>query len=312
MNAEQLWDTTMNPENRTLRQVTIENAAESDNIFSMLMGDDVPPRREFIEANAKPAASSADRELAPAAQPPARPQPLTAAQLDSKTPVAPTAPKEIVALVAAELEEAVARYSKTTVLRALLTHDPALGGVAIKLISVGWLISYFQANPTARLEHRQQLELTTPEAFVEGAKLERVLAELETGGSHGVKDEDGYPIKECVYMTEVGGKYKAVTNKGWLGSVGPVPIAFPSAAAMSHMCVSLPSTCGVTLTLLSLRRLAVTLSPSNCEPSSLPTHAAPSSLMPRAGGSQKTIPTRTPRTCATSGCPPSSGTTRRG
>ncbi|MGB0170518.1 MAG: toprim domain-containing protein, partial [Flavobacteriales bacterium] len=53
MNAEQLWDTTMNPENRTLRQVTIENAAESDNIFSMLMGDDVPPRREFIEANAK-------------------------------------------------------------------------------------------------------------------------------------------------------------------------------------------------------------------------------------------------------------------
>ena len=53
MNAEQLWDTTMNPEFRTLRQVTIENAAESDNIFSMLMGDDVPPRREFIEANAK-------------------------------------------------------------------------------------------------------------------------------------------------------------------------------------------------------------------------------------------------------------------
>jgi len=53
MNAEQLWDTTMNPENRTLRQITIDNAAESDNIFSMLMGDDVPPRREFIEANAK-------------------------------------------------------------------------------------------------------------------------------------------------------------------------------------------------------------------------------------------------------------------
>ncbi len=53
MNAEQLWDTTMNPENRTLRQVTIENAAECDQIFSMLMGDDVPPRREFIEDNAK-------------------------------------------------------------------------------------------------------------------------------------------------------------------------------------------------------------------------------------------------------------------
>ncbi len=53
MNAEQLWDTTMNPSNRTLRQVTIENAAESDRVFSMLMGDDVPPRREFIEQNAK-------------------------------------------------------------------------------------------------------------------------------------------------------------------------------------------------------------------------------------------------------------------
>ena len=53
MNAEQLWDTTMNPETRTLRQVTIENAAECDQIFSMLMGDDVPPRREFIEKNAK-------------------------------------------------------------------------------------------------------------------------------------------------------------------------------------------------------------------------------------------------------------------
>ncbi len=52
MNAEQLWDTTMNPENRTLRQVTIENAAEADHIFSMLMGDEVPPRRQFIEDHA--------------------------------------------------------------------------------------------------------------------------------------------------------------------------------------------------------------------------------------------------------------------
>jgi DNA gyrase subunit B len=53
MNAEQLWDTTLNPQTRTLRQVTIENAAECDHIFSMLMGDEVAPRREFIERNAK-------------------------------------------------------------------------------------------------------------------------------------------------------------------------------------------------------------------------------------------------------------------
>lgn len=53
MNAEQLWDTTMNPENRTLRQVSIDSAAEADRIFSMLMGDEVPPRREFIEKHAR-------------------------------------------------------------------------------------------------------------------------------------------------------------------------------------------------------------------------------------------------------------------
>ncbi|MEE4114779.1 MAG: DNA topoisomerase (ATP-hydrolyzing) subunit B [Marinilabiliaceae bacterium] len=53
MNAEQLWETTMNPEQRTLRQVTIDSAAEADHIFSMLMGDEVPPRREFIEKHAK-------------------------------------------------------------------------------------------------------------------------------------------------------------------------------------------------------------------------------------------------------------------
>jgi DNA gyrase subunit B len=53
MNAEQLWETTMNPATRLLRQVTIESAAEADRIFSMLMGDEVPPRREFIEKHAK-------------------------------------------------------------------------------------------------------------------------------------------------------------------------------------------------------------------------------------------------------------------
>ncbi len=53
MNAEQLWETTMNPETRTLKQVTIDSAAEADRVFSMLMGDEVPPRREFIETHAK-------------------------------------------------------------------------------------------------------------------------------------------------------------------------------------------------------------------------------------------------------------------
>ncbi|MNF84607.1 DNA gyrase subunit B [compost metagenome] len=52
MNAEQLWETTMDPGFRTLRQVTIDSLAEADRVFSMLMGDEVPPRREFIEKNA--------------------------------------------------------------------------------------------------------------------------------------------------------------------------------------------------------------------------------------------------------------------
>jgi len=52
MNPEQLWETTLNPEHRTLKQVTIDNAVEADNVFSMLMGDEVPPRRDFIEKNA--------------------------------------------------------------------------------------------------------------------------------------------------------------------------------------------------------------------------------------------------------------------
>jgi DNA gyrase subunit B len=53
MNAEQLWSTTMNPEFRILKQVSIDSAAEADHVFSMLMGDDVPPRRDFIEQNAR-------------------------------------------------------------------------------------------------------------------------------------------------------------------------------------------------------------------------------------------------------------------
>ena len=53
MNDHQLWETTMDPSNRILKQITIDNAADADYIFSMLMGDDVPPRREFIEKNAK-------------------------------------------------------------------------------------------------------------------------------------------------------------------------------------------------------------------------------------------------------------------
>jgi DNA gyrase subunit B len=53
MNPEQLWDTTLNPEKRTLLQVTIEDAAAADRVFDMLMGESVPPRRRFIQTHAK-------------------------------------------------------------------------------------------------------------------------------------------------------------------------------------------------------------------------------------------------------------------
>ena len=177
-------------------------------------------------------------------------------------------------LTAKDLEEAAERYmySTTSVLHALLSHDAALGGVPIKLLSARWLLTYFQANAEARLEHRQHLERTAPEAFVTGAKLERVLAELVSGK----------------YMAEVGGEYKAVTMRDI-----PVEIAFPSAAAMSHMCAPRSPNTGTTNQVLRAT-----------------TTPLPPSALCLAGGSPRTTPIRTPRTFARSGCPRSSGSTR--
>lgn len=63
MNSHQLWETTMNPDTRILRKVTIDNAAEADRVFSMLMGDEVPPRREFIENTLTTPISTHNRKL---------------------------------------------------------------------------------------------------------------------------------------------------------------------------------------------------------------------------------------------------------
>ena len=177
-------------------------------------------------------------------------------------------------LTAKDLEEAAERYSTTSVLHALLSHDAALGGVPIKLLSARWLLTYFQANAEARLEHRQHLERTAPEAYVTGAKLERVLAELVSGK----------------YMAEVGGEYKAVTGRGDRS----VEIAFPSAAAMSHMCAPRRQNTFATKVLRAT------------------TPPLPLNARCLAGGSPRTTPIRTPRTFARSGCPRSSGSTRSG
>ena len=143
-------------------------------------------------------------------------------------------------LSAEAFAEATERYSKTPALRSLLTHDPALGGAPIKLLSARWLLTFFQAHPEARLEHREHLERTAPEAFVSGDTLERVLTELRGGEEHGLEDElTGDPIKGGVYMTEVGGEYKPVKDADKYGGY-PVEISFPSAVAMSHMCAPPP------------------------------------------------------------------------
>ena len=143
-------------------------------------------------------------------------------------------------LSVADWEDPIKRYSTPAVLRALLMHNVARGGVPIKFLSARWLLTYYQANPEARLEHRQHLERIAPEAFMAGAKLERLLAGLASGESQGLKTLSGDPFKEGVYMTEVGGEYKAVMQEDTLWGLQDWPLCanFPSAVAISHMCAT--------------------------------------------------------------------------
>ena len=127
-----------------------------------------------------------------------------------------------------ELAAATARYSTPQALRALLTHDAALGGVAVRLLSARWVLEYFQAHADARLEHRQHLEAAHGDApFATGEALERMLAEVE----EREYEEYGETKTGCVYMSKAtDGEYRAVTQYG-----SPVEIAFPSIVAISHM-----------------------------------------------------------------------------
>ena len=104
-------------------------------------------------------------------------------------------------LSAAALEEATARYTGVGALRGLLTHDAALGGVPIKLLSARWVLDFFQAaaNASARLEHRQALEREHPEAFVAGEAVQRLLAEVEAGKNVAEAPGGGY---EALQRTE--------------------------------------------------------------------------------------------------------------
>ena len=134
-----------------------------------------------------------------------------------------------------DLSEATARYTTATALCALLTHDAALGGVPVRLMSARWMLTHYQANPTERLEHRQVLERAHGDApFVCAQKLERMLAEVEMGGVYGAKNiTDGKPLKKPVYVNKsaASGEYKIM----FAGGESTKEIEFPSIAALSHM-----------------------------------------------------------------------------